>query len=301
MSITITPVSAGFVAQVTQVDLNALDDALWAKIYAAFLEYAVLVFPEQHLTDAAQGLFAERFGTIEQLNSKQKSPNVQISNKKPDGRLAQPDEYQYQILKGNEGWHTDSTYMPLASKAAMLTAVELPSSGGETGFADMRAAWDALSPEKQAMIEPLYAHHSLYYSQAKTGFVHKTEGHYGLHNKGAPLRAIVKTHPETGRKSIYTGRHAYAISGLSDVDSERLLKDLLDAACQAPRVYTHQWSVGDTVVWDNRCVLHRARPYDRREPRVLRGTRIAGDPTTELAPTAPDPRAENFVPAALNQ
>lgn len=296
----VQPLDATLGAIVTGVGLADLDEPTWFEIYAAFLQFGVLVFPGQHLSEDAQAAFARRFGAIEQLSPKQKGANIAISNKKPDGSLARPDEYHYQILRGNEGWHTDSTYMPLASKAAMLTALELPPAGGETEFADMRAAWDALDAETQAHLEGLSAFHSLYYSQAQAGFVHGTDNLYGLHDKGAPLRPVVKVHPETGRKSIYTGRHAYGIVGMSAEASETLLNKLMDDACRPPRVYTHHWQVGDTVVWDNRCVMHRARPYDASQARVLRGTRISGEPETELAPTFPDERADAFNPTTSN-
>lgn len=300
MTITVTPVDASLGAVVTDVDLENLDDAGWAEIHRAFLQHAVLVFPGQHLDEQAQGAFARRFGAIEKLSPRQTGDTIPVSNQKRDGSLARPDEYQYQILKGNEGWHTDSTYMPLASKAAMLTAIELPPSGGDTEFADMRAAWEALDPETQAFLDTHSAYHSLYYSQAQAGFVHQTDNLYGLHDRGAPLRPLVKVHPETGRKSLYTGRHAYGIPGLDDAESTALLARLLEEACLPPRVYTHRWQVGDTVVWDNRCVMHRARPYDPSQARVLRGTRISGDPKTELAPTFADPRAEAFVPSGAS-
>ena len=283
-------------AVVTGIRLPELDANSWSQLHLAFLEYGVLIFPGQHLTDKEQGRFACWFGEAEQLSPAQKGENFAISNRKPDGSLAGPDEYQYQILRGNEGWHTDSTYMPLASKAAMLTALVLPPEGGETEFADMRAAWEALDAKTRKKLEGLSAYHSLYYSQAKAGFIHKTDNAYGLHDKGAPLRSLVKTHPETGRKSIYTGRHAYGIPGLEEKESERLLADLLASACQPPRVYRHEWQVGDTVVWDNRCLMHRARPYDVSHPRILRGTRVSGDPASELAPTRRDERAAAYQP-----
>ncbi len=298
--ITVVPNDGACGAVVTGVKLDALDDATWAAIYAAFLEHGVLVFPGQHLDDEGQGRFARRFGETEQLSPKQKGPNVAISNQKSDGSVARPDEYQYQILRGNEGWHTDSTYMPLASKVAMLSAIVLPPEDGETEFADMRAAWDALDPDTQKMLSGLSAYHSLYYSQERAGFRHETDNFYGLHDKGEPLRPVVKVHPETGRKSIYTGRHAHSIPGLSEAASEALLDQLLADACQPPRTYLHRWAVGDLVVWDNRCMMHRARPYDGRHPRVLRGTRISGDPASELAPTHADKRAAAFKPTTSN-
>ena len=300
MTLSIEPIDATLGAVVTGIRLADLDEETWLEIHAAFLRYGMLVFPAQHLTDDEQAEFATRFGETEQLSPKQKGRNVAIANTKPDGSLAQPGEYHYQILKGNEGWHTDSTYMPLASKAAMLSAVVIPPEGGETEFADMRAAWEALDADTQARLEGLSAYHSLYYSQEQAGFKHGTDNLYGLHDKGAPLRPVVKVHPETGRKSIYTGRHAYGIPGMDEEESAALLHQLMADACQPPRVYRHEWQVGDLVVWDNRCLMHRACPYDKDQPRVLRGTRISGDVETELAPTYTDPRAEAYKPSASN-
>lgn len=301
MSITITPIEGATLgAVITSVELGALDDDAWSEIHGAFLDYGVLVFPDQHLDAESQGRFALRFGATERMSPKHDTQSFAISNRKADGSLAAEGEEQYKILRGNEGWHTDSTYMPLASKAAMLTAVTLPPVGGETEFADMRAAWDALDGETQAQLEGLSAYHSLYYSQAKAGFSHSTDNVYGFHDKGAPLRPIVKVHPETGRKSLYTGRHAYGIPGMSAEASETLLAKLLADACQPPRVYTHYWQVGDTVVWDNRCLLHRARPYDPKHERVLLAARISGEAESELAPTFADERAVGFKPSASN-
>ena len=301
MPITVTPTDATLGAVVTDVDLAELDDATWEAIHAAFLEHGVLIFPGQNLDEEAQGAFALRFGNIEKLTPKQATPTVQFSNQKPDGTTAQPSDPGYPLMRGNEGWHTDSTYMPLAAKAAMLMALVVPPEGGETEFADMRAAYDALSPQMQEKLEGLSAHHSLYHSQSKAGYLHKTDHLYGFHDKGAPLRPVIKTHPETGRKSIYTGRHAYGIVGMAPEESEALLDALLEDACQPPRTYRHSWQVGDLAVWDNRCLMHRARPYDTNHPRVLRASRIAGEPETELAPTYPDPRAEAFHPTTSNE
>ena len=300
MPISVTPVDASLGAIVTDVDLANLDEPTWQDIYAAFLDFGVLAFPAQHLDEAAQGRFAQRFGETERLSPKQTGPTVPISNQKPDGSVAQAGEYQYHLMKGNEGFHTDSTYMPLASKVAMLSAHVLPPAGGETEFADMRAAWEALDTESQEQLEGMSAYHSLYYSQEKAGFKAETDNLYGFHDKGAPLRPIVKIHPETGRKSIYTGRHAYGIPGLSADESESFLTKLLVDACQPPRVYRHAWQIGDIVVWDNRCLMHRACPFDTKYPRKLVGTRISGDGETELAPTFQDERALAFKPTTSN-
>ena len=300
MPLTVTSIDATLGAVVTDVSLASLDNATWGEIHTAFVTYGVLIFPDQAIDAESQGAFALRFGRIEKLSSRQTGTTVEFSNRKPDGTLLQPNEERYRILKGNEGWHTDSTYMPLAAKASMLMALVVPPEGGETEFADMRAAYDALDEDTRQMLEGLSAYHSLYCSQEKTGYKHTTDNVYGFHDKGAPLRPIIKTHPETGRKSIYTGRHAYGIPGLSEADSESLLDKLMADACQPPRTYLHRWTVGDLVVWDNRCLMHRARPYNTDYPRALRASRISGEPATELAPTFADPRATAFYPSSSN-
>lgn len=248
---------------------------------AKHAEFAVLIFPGQHLSAEAQVEFASRFGAIEHLVADKTI--VPISNRKDDGTLYEEEEHRSKVLRGNEGWHTDSSYMQLAAKASVLSAHVVPSWGGQTAWADMRAAYDALDATAKARIANLSAYHSLYYSQSRIGHVAKVGAGYGFHDESPPLRPLVKVHPATGRPSLFIGRHAYGIPGLDPEESEKLLDDLVAFACQPPRTYTHNWQPGDVVIWDNRCVLHRARPYDRQEPRVMMHTRVAGDPATELA------------------
>ncbi len=289
MTLTITPTEATLGATVTGVDLANLDDAGWADIERAFLTYAVLIFPGQYLTDAAQIGFGRRFGAIEHLVADREI--VPISNQRADGTLMIEDEPGMQLLRGNEGWHTDSSYMPLAAKASILSAQVVPSVGGQTEWADMRAAYDALDERTRARIAILSAYPSLYYSQGRIGHKGVVGSSYGFHTDDPPLRPLVKMHPITGRKSLFIGRHAYGIPSLAPEESEQLLDDLVTFACQAPRTYSHAWRSGDVVVWDNRCVLHRARPFDHREARVMKHTRVTGDPASELAvrsnPSAP--------------
>ncbi len=274
-----TPATLG--AVVTGVDLSALSAAEWQAVRAAFLEHAVLIFPGQHLSANAQTTFAERFGSIEYLVAERKI--IPISNRRADGSLLADHEHGMQVMMGNEGWHTDSSYMRLSAKASVLSAHVVPAHGGETEWADMRAAYDALDEAMRARIANLSAYHSLRYSQARMGHVAAVGSSYGFHDEQPPLRPLVKVHPETGRPALYIGRHAYGIPGLDPDESESLLGDLVAFACQPPRVYTHSWTPGDVVVWDNRCVLHRARPYDHREARVMMHVRIAGEPATERA------------------
>ncbi len=297
----VTPTDATLGAIVTDIDLASLTDESWRCVEEAFHQYAVLIFPGQHLGEEDQIAFAARFGDIELLRPGNNEKAVSISNEKDDGTTLAPDELYYKILHGNEGWHTDSSYMPLAAKASVLSALVIPPEGGETEWADMRAAWDELDDATRDRVAKLSACHSIYQSQAKIGYEIKTGSGYGYHTKGAPVRPLVKTHPVTGRKSLFIGRHAYRIPGMSDSDARALLDDLTDRACRPPRTLQHRWQPGDLVIWDNRCVLHRARPYNRTQPRSLRHTRVAGDPASELAKTVPDERATAFEPSSSNR
>ncbi len=223
--------------------------------------------------------FARRFGALE-------FELAPISNVRPDGTLRPDDgsDDAVKVLKGNMGWHCDSTYMPVQAKGAVFTAHVVPATGGETGWADMRAAYDALAPDMRDRVEGLSAYHSLAYSQGKLGHAHapgSAYSGYGMQVADPPLRPLVKTHPETGRKCLMVGRHAYRIPGMASDASEALLEDLVTQACQPPRTWQHRWTPGDAVIWDNRCLMHRALPWDMSEPRVMWHSRIAGDAKSE--------------------
>lgn len=272
---------ATFGAVVTGSAISKLDDADFAELHALWLEYALLIFPDQFLSNQDQIAFARRFGASE-------LELAPLSNVRKDGSLRIDDDNDdvMKILKGNMGWHADSTYMPVQAKAAVFTAHVVPPAGGETEWADMRAAYEALDESMRSRIAELSAYHSLYYSQSKLGHAPSANSEYigyGFHDAETPLRPLVKQHPETGRSSLLIGRHAYGIPGLEPRESERLLQELVDFACRPPRIYQHAWSPGDAVVWDNRCLLHRGRPWDMTEPRVMVHSRIAGDPASESA------------------
>ncbi|HKU98866.1 MAG TPA: TauD/TfdA family dioxygenase [Vineibacter sp.] len=275
------PLDATFGAVVTGVKVAQLDDATWRDLHAAWLEYALLIFPGQHLSRDEQIAFAKRFGPLE-------FEMAPISNVKADGtvRIEADNDDVVKVLKGNMGWHSDSTYMPVQAKGAVFSAEVVPSVGGRTGWADMRAAYDALDDARRAKVEELAAYHSLYYSQAKLGHQPKAGSDYsgyGFHDGPVPLRPLVKVHPDTGRKCLLIGRHAHNIPGMDRDDSTRLLEELVEFACQPPRIYHHQWTAGDAVIWDNRCLLHQATPWDMTQPRVMWHSRIAGDPVSEAA------------------
>ena len=292
MSITIEPKDATLGATITGIDLAQLDHASWETVRQAFLEFGVLIFPGQNLSDDAQIAFASRFGELE-------TELAAISNERADGEVVDDNDLPYWILRGNERWHIDSSFKPLAAKASCLTAMAVPDAGGETQWADMRAGFDVLPNETKRRVEGLCALHSNYYSHEMLGQVPRTGDGYGFHTNGAPLRPLVKTHPETNRKSLYIGRHAYGIPGITEARSEKLLAELLDLTAQSPRVTDHHWQPGDLAIWDNRRVLHRVAPYDYSQPRVMRHTRVAGDPASELAGTLPDIRATTYQPGQI--
>lgn len=275
------PLDASFGAIVTRLKLSRLDEDAWQALHAAWLDYALLIFPGQHLTRSEQITFAKRFGSME-------FDIAELSNVRRDGTLRREadNDDMMKVLKGNMGWHADSTYMPVQAKGAVFSAEVAPPSGGETAWADMRAAYDALDDGLRSKVERLAAYHSLYYSQSKLGLPpvgDKEYSGYGFHDGPAPLRPLVKTHPETGRKSLLIGRHAHNLVGMSETESEGLLQQLVDFACRPPRIYMHRWSPGDVVLWDNRCLLHRGMPWDMSQPRIMWHSRIAGDPNSESA------------------
>jgi alpha-ketoglutarate-dependent taurine dioxygenase len=275
--------NATFGAVVKGVRLANIDDEVFAKLYQAWLDYALLIFPGQHLRMAEHVAFAKRFGLLE-------FEIKPVSNVRRDGTIRADDDSDrvVKILKGNMNWHFDFTFLPIQTKGGVLSAQVVASKGGETGWADMRASYDALSPAMKERIDGLKAHHSVSYSQAKLGYVNdindKFDGvKFGAEVEHPPLRPLVKTHPETGRKALMIGRHAHGIPGLSEEESEKLLEELETFACRPPRVFFHRWQPGDVVVWDNRCLMHRACPWDMREPRIMHHSSMAGDPVAEFA------------------
>lgn len=272
-----------FGSVVTDLDLEAMDDSEWGDLYELWIDRALLVFPSVFLSGERQDRFARRFGDLE-------FPHAAISNIGEDGKVHFEDgDEVVKSLRGNEGWHHDSTYMPMQAKGAVFTAEIVPQSGAATGWADMRAAYEELDSETRKRIANLNAYHSLYYSQQRSGYLPDNENEdgtynmYGYHNMEVSLRPLVKFHPVTGQPNLLIGRHAHDIVGLDREESTQLLDDLNDWACQPPRTYHHEWTVGDAVVWDNRRLQHRGTPFDMKEPRRMWHTRIAGDPSSELA------------------
>jgi alpha-ketoglutarate-dependent taurine dioxygenase len=279
-TIQVEPLDATFGAIIGNVGIARASDATIAELTELWLEYALLVFPGQHMTQHEQDDFARRFGDLE-------FTATPLTNIQRDGTLRATEHDLSKSLRGNEQWHHDSTYMPVQATGAVFTAEIVPDDGGDTGFADMRAGYDALDGATRERIDGLAAHHSRRYSMDRADLRVSDENsdRYQLYGFGIdielPLRPLVKVHPNTGRPNLLIGQHAHAIPGLTADESEALLDRLNDEACMAPRTYYHAWTEGDALLWDNRRLMHRATPHDPGQARRMWHTRIAGDPETE--------------------
>ena len=280
MSPEITPTEATLGAVVGNVRLNALDDAAFAAIKEAWHAHGVLIFPGQHLSEEEQVAFSRRIGPLERSLTKTHTKHdpaiIHLSNVKKDGSLWEARSDTGLMLKGNNYWHTDSSYKRIPAKASLLVAKVVPKTGGETAFADMRAAYDALDPAMQEWLADKIAVHSYAYSQGKVGGTSAlTEDEW---DALPPVeQPVIRTHPATGRRNLYIGRHASHIVGEDPGESRQLLERLCVEACQAPRIHVHKWAVGDLVMWDNRCVLHRGLGHPPDQPRRMVRTTVAGD------------------------
>jgi alpha-ketoglutarate-dependent 2,4-dichlorophenoxyacetate dioxygenase len=281
MALQITPLHPHIGAAVGGLDASRpLDDETLAKIWRAIDRWAVLVLHDQRLTDRQLHDFAARFGELEIGRSaarggRRRLPIPQIgdiSNLDEDNRLRARDDRKRLDSLGNRLWHTDGSYMPVPVVLGMLFAVTVPPASpfgaGETEFADMRAAYDALSEAQKKAIDDLVVEHDVFWSRGQIGF---TEFPPGEREQYPPSRQrLVRRHPGSGRKGLYLSAHASHIVGWPVPEGRLLLADLNEHATQRQFVYRHQWRVGDLVIWDNRDTMHRGRPHDESHPRDLR-------------------------------
>ena len=270
-----------FVGEVSGMDLaQPLDPAAVRGLWEAIDRYAVLVFHDQRLSDEQLRDFAGKFGRLEIGRSAAEGgkrrlalPEIgDISNLDEEGRLRGRDDRKRLDSLGNRIWHTDASYMPVPVVLGMLHAVAVPPAsplgGGETEFADMRAAYDALPDDTKGAIDGLVAEHDVFWSRGQIGF---TEFLPGEREKYPPSQQrLVRRHPGSKRKALYLSAHASHIVGWPVPEGRILLYDLNLHATRPEFVYSHKWRVGDLVIWDNRCTMHRGRPHDNSQPRDLR-------------------------------
>ncbi len=264
-------------AVVTGVALPHLDDAGFDRILALWHERGVLVFPGQHLDDDAHIGFSARFGRFERgLKQSSTSRLGVLSNVARDGSVAPPTSLQARFHLGNLQWHSDSSYKCVGAKASLLNARVVPTEGGETEWADMRAAWDALDPAMQQRLDGAVAVHSYAYSHAWHGGLEIVSAD-DLATLAPVQHPVVAMHPATGRRSLFVGRHASHLVGEDEVSTRAMLQQITADACQPPRVWKYRWQPGDIAIWDNRCLLHRGHGWPADQPRTMVRTTIAGD------------------------
>ena len=294
MAVSIRQIHPVFVGEVSGVDLRrplAPDEA--AAIEAGMDRYAVLVFHGQDITDEQQVAFSRNFGEIEnsaggnvtQPHEKRLNPLMNdVSNLGRDNRPLARDDRRRLFNLGNQLWHSDSSFRAIPAKFSLLSGRLVVEKGGNTEFADMRAAYDALDDETKAFCENLVCEHSLLYSRGLLGF-EVTDEERAMFR---PVRQrLVRTHPVTGRKSLYLASHAGTIVGWPMPEARAFLRDLTEHATQPQFVHSHKWRQYDLVIWDNRQTMHRVRRFDDSQIHDMRRTTVAGDaPTVEQVQAA---------------
>ena len=269
MSIAVYPFTPGFAAEIGDVDLAApLSNADFADIKAAFWKYSVLVFPGQDLTQEQHLAFSARFGPVE--NERTLDPKAtptryggafaDISNLNADGQIWGETSRQRMYKAGNKLWHTDSSFKRLPSLCSLLYSRTIAPIGGHTQFADQRAAYDALTEDMKRKLHGLVAEHWIVHSRRRSGF---TEFNEDEMRRLPPVpQMLVRTLPESGRKSLYVASHAGRILGLPDDEGRALIDELIAHVVEPQFVYTHRWRPNELVMWDNRCTMHRGTDYD---------------------------------------
>jgi len=291
MTLTIKPIRAdnpAFAAEVSGLDLRRpLTPAEAAAIHAGMDRYAVLVFHGQDITDEQQLAFSRALGPLEQKvrpgtirkasESRLGAGMGDLSNLDKNGKVISADDRQWFFKLGDRLWHSDSSYAEVPAKYSALSGRVIPSWGGRTEFADMRAAYDALDDRTKAEVEDLICEHSLLHSRGAIGFTAFTPEE--IENFRPVRQRLVRTHAD-GRKSLFLSSHAGAIVGWTIPEARSFLRDLTEHATQREFVYSHQWKQHDLVMWDNRTTMHRARRFDRTEVRDMRRTTLAGEGPT---------------------
>ncbi len=257
-----------------------------AEIEKGMDTFGVMVFHDQRLTDETQMAFSRNFGELELASHNLRESKEQrlgahindISNLDANNNVLARDNRRRLFSLGTRLWHSDSSFKVVPAKYSLLSARVIPSSGGNTEFADMRAAYDALDDETKAECEGLVCEHSQLFSRAQIGFGDFTEEE---RQQFAPVhQRLIRRHPSTGRKSLYLASHAGTIVGWPVPEARAFLRDLIEHATQRKFVYSHEWTQFDLVVWDNQATMHRSRPFDASEPRDMHRTTVAGTTST---------------------
>jgi alpha-ketoglutarate-dependent 2,4-dichlorophenoxyacetate dioxygenase len=288
MSLSIQSITPHFAAEASGVDLRSkLTSAEVAAIEAGMDRYAVLVFLDQRIDDDEQLAFTRNFGEIEAAQGgnitkdheyRLRHGMIDVSNLDQHGQPYDRNDRRRMFNLGNRLWHSDSSYRAVPAKYSLLSARTVATRGGNTEFADMRAAYDALDNEMQAVVEDLICEHSLLYSRGSMGFTELSEDERAMFK---PVRQrLVRTHPVTGRKSLFLSSHIGTIVGWQIPEARDLIRELIEHATKPQFVYAHAWKKYDLVIWDNRQTMHRVRRFDESQPRDMRRTTVAGTSMT---------------------
>ena len=293
MALQTRPLQSCFGVELVGVDVRKVDEAMFAEIVAAFEEHSVLLFRGQQIGDEEQIAFTRRFGpletTIRTINSVAKvAPEISyLANVDAEDQLIPKGDKRNLFNAGNQMWHSDSSFKRVPAHASLLAAREVPPEGGETEFASMRVGYERLPEATKQLLEGKVAIHSFVYSRGLVSDGLMPPDHAA---QVPPVpQALVRANPRNGRKAFFVGSHACEILGMPTDEARALLRRLLDLATEPDKVYTHRWRPGDMVMWDNRCVLHRGRPWDETVyRRVMHRTTVAGEGPT--APDVPDAR-----------
>lgn len=289
MPVSFNQLRPGFAAEAVGIDCRRpLTRDEVAAVEAGMDQYAVLVFRDQVVTDDEQLAFTQHFGALEnyptgghirqRTDSRLQPGMADFSNLDRHGNIMPAEDRVWFFKLGDRLWHSDSSFRPVPARYSLLSGRVLPSWGANTEFADMRAAYDALDARTKAEVENLVCLHSLIFSREAIGFTALTEEEIASFK---PVRQrLVRTHPVTGRRSLFLSSHAGAIEGWTIPEARMFLRDLTEFATQREFVYSHAWQPFDLVMWDNRTTMHRARRFDRNEVRDVRRTTLAGDVIT---------------------
>ena len=300
MAISMKPLRPGggtFAGEIDDIDCRQpLTKDIVTTLEDGMDHYGVLVYRDQELSDEEQVAFTLHYGEIEQKGRGSGKGRIHFrtddqarplgkgigdfSNIGPAGEPLRSKTRAYQFKLADRLWHSDSSFRAVPAKYSLLSARAVPSWGGNTEFADMRAAYEALSDRTKNEVEELVCYHSQIYSREAVGFKEMNREERAAFK---PVRqSLVRSHPITGRKSLFLSSHAGLIEGWSIPESRMFLRDLIEFATQPDFVYSHKWRLNDLVVWDNRVTMHRGRRFDPNEARDVRQTRLAGDaPTIE--------------------
>jgi alpha-ketoglutarate-dependent 2,4-dichlorophenoxyacetate dioxygenase len=280
--IEVRPLHSLFAGEVSGVDLaGMLAPQTVQALNDAIDRYAVLVFHDQSLDDDRLLGLGQLFGPVEPprnhrvVRRLKHAELADISNLDADNRLRSRDDHRRLDALGNRLWHSDASFREVPGALSMLFAHVVPPVGGETEFADLRAAYDALAPDMKRSIEDLVAEHSIFHSRGQLGHTDYTDAERAA--LPSVRHKLVRVHPGSKRKTLYMGAHASHIAGWPMPEGRLLLRDLMEHATERAFVHRHSWRVGDLVIWDNRGVLHRACRYDASSPRDMHRTTIAGD------------------------